>query len=101
MDISLSDSSTPADSGSATRAITIQNGNSSNNAPGFPLYYFGIIAAMIAGLLIAMIMVFKKRRVGHASLKIDLEAVHSEAGRIESQEFFKTIKEQVDKEKGQ
>lgn len=101
LDISLSDSSSPADSGSATRAITIQNGNNSNNSASFPLYYFGIIAAIIAGLLIAMIMVFKKRRVGHASLKIDLEAVHSEAGRIESQEFFKTIKEQVDKEKGQ
>lgn len=101
LDISLSDSSTPSNSGSATRAITIQNGNSSNNSASFPLFYFGIIAAIIAGLLIAMIMVFKKRRVGHASLKIDLEAVHSEAGRIESQEFFKTIKEQVDKEKGQ
>ena len=54
---------------------------------------------MIAGILIAVFLVFKKHRVTHARLKIDLEAVHSEAGRIESSEFFKSVKDQVRKEK--
>lgn len=97
LDVSLSDASSPSNSGSATRAITIQNAASTPSS-AFPLYYFAILAAIIAAALVAAMLVFKRRRVGHASLKIDLEAVHSEAGRIESGEFFKTIKEQVQKE---
>jgi len=93
--VRASDSSTPSNAGTATRAITIQN----NPPASFPLYYFGIIAAIIAGLLIAFFLVFKRRRVTHARLKIDLEAVHSEAGRIESSEFFQSVKDQVRKEK--
>jgi hypothetical protein len=93
--VKASDSPTPANSGTATRAINIQN----NPPASFPLYYFGIIAALIAGLLLAVFLVFKRRRVTHARLKIDLEAVHSEAGRIESSDFFKSVKDQVRKEK--
>jgi hypothetical protein len=94
-----SDSSNPADTGSATRAITLQN--NSTPSPGantsLPLYFFGIIAALVAGLLIATFLAFKRRKETHARLKIDLEAVRSEAGRIESQDFFKSIKDQVTK----
>jgi hypothetical protein len=93
--VKASDSSTPANTGTATRAITIQN----TPPASFPLYYFGIIAAIIAALLTAFFLVFKRRRVTHARLKIDLEAVHSEAGRIESSEFFQSVKDQVRKEK--
>ena len=93
--VTASDSVMPPNVGTATRAITIQN----NTSTGIPLYWFGIIAAIISGILVAALLVFKRRRVTHARLKIDLEAVHSEAGRIESQDFFKTIKEQVRKEK--
>jgi hypothetical protein len=93
--VKASDSPTPANTGTATRAINIQN----NPPASFPLYYFGIIAALIAGLLLAVFLVFKRRRVTHARLKIDLEAVHSEAGRIESSDFFKSVKDQVRKEK--
>lgn len=93
--IKASDFTTPANSGTATRAITIQN----SPPASFPLYYFGVVAAIIAGLLIAAFLVFKRRRVTHARLKIDLEAVHSEAGRIESSDFFKSVKDQVRKEK--
>jgi len=93
--VKASDSPSPANSGTATRAITIQN-----NAPGgFPLYYFGIIAAIIAALFIAAFLLFKRRRVTSTRLKIDLDAVHSEAGRIESSEFFKSVRDQVTKEK--
>jgi hypothetical protein len=90
-----SDSPTPPNTGSATRAITIQN----NTSSGFPLYFFGIIAAILAGLLIGALLVFRRRKVRYARLKIDLDAVKSEAGRIESQDFFKSVKEQVKKEK--
>ena len=93
--VKASDSPSPANTGTATRAINIQN----NPPASFPLYYFGIIAALIAGLLIAVFLVFKRHRVTHARLKIDLDAVHSEAGRIESSDFFKSVKDQVRKEK--
>lgn len=96
--VTASDTATPANTGTATRAITIQNTSSPTSSASFPLYFFGIIAAIIAGLLLAVLLLFRRRRVGHTSLKIDLDAVHSEAGRIENQEFFKTIKEQVRKD---
>jgi hypothetical protein len=91
-----SDSSTPPNTGYASRAVTVQNatGNAS-----FPVYYFGIIAALLASLLVAVFFVFKRRKVTHARLKIDLDAVRSEAGRIESTDFFKSVKDQVKKEK--
>jgi hypothetical protein len=93
--VKASDSSTPANAGTSTRAINIQN----NPPPSFPLYYFGIMAAIIAALLIAFLLVFKRRRVTHTRLKIDLDAVHSEAGRIERSEFFQSVRDQVKKEK--
>ncbi|HWY27650.1 MAG TPA: hypothetical protein VNW25_00170 [Candidatus Sulfotelmatobacter sp.] len=95
--VKASDSPTPPNTGSATRAITVQN-NTSGNA-SFPLYYFGIIAAIAALVLTAVFFLFRRRNVTHARLKIDLDAVRSEAGRIESTDFFKSVKDQVKKEK--
>jgi hypothetical protein len=95
--VKASDSPTPPNTGSATRAITVQN-NTSGNA-SFPLFYFGIIAALIALLLVAVFLGFRRRKTSHARLKIDLDAVRSEAGRIESTDFFKSVKDQVKKEK--
>jgi hypothetical protein len=94
--VKASDSPTPPNTGSASRVVTVQNttGNAS-----FPLYYFGIIAALLALLLVAMVFAFRRRKVTHARLKIDLDAVRSEAGRIESTDFFKSVKDQVKKEK--
>lgn len=87
----------PANSGSATRAITVENSSGGNSS--LPLYFFGIIAALLALLLVAVFFLFKRRKVGHARLKIDLDAVRSEAGRIESSDFFQSVKDQVNKEK--
>jgi hypothetical protein len=95
--VKASDSQTSPNTGSATRAVTLQNNTGGNVA--FPLYYFGIIAALIAGSLAGSFLLLKKRKVTHARLKIDLEAVRSEAQRVESQDFFKSIKDQVRKDK--
>lgn len=98
--VEASDSPTPPNTGSARRAITLQNNTTSSpgSSPPFPSYYFGIIAALMAGLLVATFLAIRRRKVTHARLKIDLEAVRSEAGQIESQDFFKSIKEQVTKD---
>src|SRR6266571_342703 len=95
--VTASDSPTPPNTGSATRAITVQN--ASGGIASFPLYYFGIIAALLALLLVAVFFAFRRRKVTHARLKIDLDAVRSEAGRIESTDFFKSVKDQIAKER--
>ena len=95
--VKASDSPTPPNTGSATRAISVQNMSGGNAS--FPLYYFGIIAALVALLLVAVFFAFRRRKVTHARLKIDLDAVRSEAGRIESTDFFKSVKDQVAREK--
>jgi len=64
-----------------------------------PLYWFGILIAIIAGMLGGGFFYFRRHRVTHANLKIDLEAVRSEAGRIESQEFFQSVKDQLKKDR--
>jgi hypothetical protein len=95
--VKASDSPTPPNTGSATRAITVQNTTGGNAS--FPLFYFGIIAALLAMLLVAFFLAFRRRKTTHARLKIDLDAVRSEAGRIESTDFFRSVKDQVRKEK--
>ncbi len=94
--VKAADSPTPPNTGFATRAINIQNASSGGNV-SFPLYYFGLLAGRIAALLLVVFLLFKKRRVTHAKLKIDLEAVHFEAGRIKNQEFFQSVKDQLKK----
>jgi len=78
--------------------ITVQPIQSSSNV-SFPLYYFGILAALIAALLIGTFLALRRHKVTHAKLKIDLEAVKAEAGRIENQEFFQSVKDQLKKDK--
>jgi hypothetical protein len=95
--VKASDSPTPPNTGSASRAITVQNTTDGNAS--FPLYYFGIIATLLGLLLVVVFLAFRRRKTTHARLKIDLDAVRSEAGRIESTDFFKSVKEQVQKEK--
>ena len=96
--VKASDSApSPANSGTASKAITVQN--TGGGTSSLPLYFFGIIAALIALLLVAAFFLFKRRKVSHARLKIDLDAVRSEAGRIESTDFFQSVKGQVKKEK--
>ena len=51
-----------------------------------------------AGLLGAMLLFKKRRKMTGTSLKIDLEAVKTEAGRIEGQDFFQKIRDQVKKD---
>jgi PKD repeat protein len=64
-----------------------------------PTFLFGIIALAIAGIIGGLFVFLKRHKITHANLKIDLEAVKSEAGKIEGQDFFKSIKEQLEKDK--
>jgi len=70
-----------------------------NNSSSLTSYYFWIILALIAAFLVAAFLAFRRHKVTHARLKIDLEAVKAEAGRIENQEFFQSVKDQLKKDK--
>jgi len=97
--ISVTDNS---GSSSAPRTATVSVQSSSQSPSGtlsLPLYYFAILAALVAALLVGGFLAFRRHKVTHARLKIDLEAVKSEAGRIENQEFFQSVKDQLKKDK--
>jgi PKD domain len=86
---------------SAPSTSTVSVQASSQNPSGtlsLPLYYFAILAAVVAALLVGGFLAFRRHKVTHAKLKIDLEAVKSEAGRIENQEFFQSVKDQLKKD---
>jgi PKD repeat protein len=84
----------------STAAINVQaSSQSSSGTLSLPLYYFAILAAVVAALLVGGFVAFRRHKVTHANLKIDLEAVKSEAGRIENQEFFQSVKDQLKKDK--
>ncbi len=86
--------------GSATSTVKI---SPASPQPGgnatVPLFYFAILVGIIAAMLAGGFVYFRRHRVAHANLKIDLEAVKSEAGRIENNEFFQSVKEQLKKDK--
>ncbi len=84
---------------SSSSTVTIKAAPSSGGTASVPLYWFGIIVALIAAMLGGGFFYFRRHRVTHAKLKIDLEAVRSEAGRIESQEFFQSVKDQLKKDR--
>ena len=84
---------------STTYTVTVTANPQSGSNVSFPLYYFGIIAALIAAGLAGAFFAFRRHKVTHARLKIDLEAVRTEAGRIENQEFFQSVKDQLKKDK--
>ena len=93
---SYSQTSSPVTSSVSVQPTTSSNGNGNVS---LPLYYFGILAVIIGAMLAGGFMAFRRHRVTHARLKIDLEAVRSEAGQIQNQEFFQSVKEQLKKEK--
>ena len=87
-------------SAKSTSTVSVQaSSQSSSGNLSLPLYYFAILAAVVAALLVGGFVAFRRHKVTHANLKIDLEAVKSEAGRIENQEFFQSVKDQLKKDK--
>ena len=84
---------------STTYTVTVTAAPKTTENVSFPLYYFGIIAGALAATLGGAFFAFRRHKVTHARLKIDLEAVRTEAGRIENQEFFQSVKDQLKKDK--
>ncbi len=97
--ITVTDNGGQTTTTTSTVIVQLSPTSSPSGDVSFPLYYFGILAALIAALLAGGFLAFRRHKVTHARLKIDLEAVKSEAGRIENQEFFQSVKDQLKKDK--
>ncbi len=63
-------------------------------------YLLVLVIALLGGLAaLGSWIVFGRRRVLRRVLKVDLEAIHAEAKKVENQDFFKKIQEQLKQQK--
>jgi len=63
-------------------------------------YLLVVMIALLGGLAVLVSwIVFGRRRVLRRVLKVDLEAIHAEAKKVENQDFFKKIQEQLKQQK--
>jgi len=59
-------------------------------------YLLVVLIAVIGGFAVLVSwLVFGRRRVLRRVLKVDLEAIHAEAKKVENQDFFKKVQEQL------
>jgi len=64
--------------------------------------YILVVLAVLGGLaMLVAWMVFGRRRVLRRVLKVDLEAIHAEAKKVENQDFFKKVQEQLKQQKSE
>jgi hypothetical protein len=63
-------------------------------------YLLVVAIASLGGLAVLVSwIVFGRRRVLRRVLKVDLEAIHAEAKKVENQDFFKKVQEQLKQQK--
>ena len=59
-------------------------------------YLLVVVIALLGGLaVVGTWVIFGRRRVLRRVLKVDLEAIHAEAKKVENQDFFRKIQEQL------
>ena len=63
-------------------------------------YLLVVVVALLGGLAVLVSwIVFGRRRILRRVLKVDLEAIHAEAKKVENQDFFKKVQEQLRQQK--
>ncbi len=63
-------------------------------------YLLVVAIALLGGLAVLVSwIIFGRRRVLRRVLKVDLEAIHAEAKKVENQDFFKKVQEQLKQQK--
>jgi hypothetical protein len=63
-------------------------------------YLLVAVVALLGGLAVLVSWIaFGRRRVLRRVLKVDLEAIHAEAKKVENQDFFKKVQEQLKQQK--
>jgi hypothetical protein len=63
-------------------------------------YLWIVVIALVAALaVLASFIVYRRGRMVRRVLKVDLEAIHAEAKKVENNEFFKNVQEQLKEQK--
>jgi LPXTG-motif cell wall-anchored protein len=59
-------------------------------------YLWILVIGLVAALaVLASFIVYRRGKLVRRVLKVDLEAIHAEAAKVENNEFFKNVKEQL------
>src|SRR5207245_779381 len=65
-------------------------------------YLLVLVIALVGGLaILGSWVVFGRRRILRRVLKVDLEAIHAEAKKVENQDFFKKVQEQLKQQRNE
>jgi uncharacterized protein HemX len=65
-------------------------------------YLLIVAVALLVGLAVLVSwIIFGRRRVLRKVLKVDIEAIHAEAKKVENQDFFKKIQEQLKQQRNE
>jgi len=63
-------------------------------------YLWVLVIGLAAALaVLASFTVYRRGRLVRRVLKVDLEAIHAEAAKVENNEFFKNVKQQLKEER--
>lgn len=96
--VSANDTYGNAGQGSTSTLVNVPSG-SPQQAP-ISNYLLVVGVALLVGLaILGLWIVFGRKRTMRKVLKVDLEAVHAEAKKVENQEFFKKVQEQLKEER--
>ncbi len=92
--VEASDNYSNSGQGSTTAVVSIASVQSAL----FSFWFFSLVVVLTVGLVTGF-MFWKRRGIFRAVLKVDLEAVSQEAKKVESQDFFRNIQDQLKREK--
>ncbi len=94
--VSASDPYGNSGSGSTSSIVTVVAPVSQGST--LTLWFLTAFGAIAAGLLVGLFLLRRKRTFQH-HLQVDLQAVSEEASKVKNQEFFQSIKEQIEKQR--
>ena len=90
---------TYGNAGQGTTSTLVSIPTSPQQASTFSYLLIVGIAILLGLAILGSWIVFGRKRITRKVLKVDLEAVHAEAKKVEDQEFFKKIQEQLRQER--
>jgi hypothetical protein len=84
--------------GSTSTLVTLppsQQPPASPTSSAFNYLWIVVIVLVAALAVLASFIVYRRGRMTRRVLKVDLEAIHAEAEKVENNEFFKSVQEQL------
>ena len=88
--------------GSTSTIVTLppsQQPPSSPTSSAFNYLWIIVIALVAALAILASFILYRRGRMVRRVLRVDLEAIHAEAKKVENNEFFKNVQEQLKEQK--